>query len=60
MLRKSINSSFFSNEMFLSLFTLAITESNVQSTLLLTKAFRFSRKHLASYFYQKDLDITEY
>ena len=45
--------------MFLLQFTLAIIEPNVQSTLLLTKAFRFSRKHLASYFYQNDLDITE-
>ena len=53
------NSSLFSNKLFLLLFTLTIIEPNVQSSLLLTKAFRFSWKHLASYFYQNDLDITE-
>ena len=36
------NSSLFSNKLFLLLFTLTIIEPNVQSSLLLTKAFRFS------------------
>ena len=47
------------NKIFLLLFTLTIIEPTVQSTLLLTKAFRFRRNHLASYFYQNDLDINE-
>ena len=51
--------SLFSNKLFLLLFTVTIIEPNAQSTLLLTKAFRFSRKHLTCYFYQNNLDITE-